>query len=236
MVPLKLLLISLCAYGAQGVVLATVVAQAIMPIPVAAHAAPNFTIPTAPTMMPTHDAAPVPAIPAAADAPNLQHYMEFSITIGIKGKHCIPGWINMFGNWLVARAAAGFGSLEVGKKQEHLHIQAIARVAWDGLAVSASQLNALRNQIKASLGVRRADGSGCTISIAPFAPGQTWQPMLGYVTKDEGKSHYRCARLNVTDAEIAAGKTAWATCKLSYEEDRLVLTKKNLFQALFASV
>ena len=122
--------------------------------------------------------------------------MEFSITIGVKGKHCIPGWINMFGNWLIARAAAGFGSLEVGKKQEHLHIQAIARIAWDGLAVSAPQLNALRNQIKAALGVRRADGSGCTISIAPFAPGQTWQQMLGYVTKDEGKSHYRCARLN----------------------------------------
>ena len=235
MVSLKLLIISLCAYGVQGVVVATVVAHAAVVQPAPAQTAPNFTTPTVPNM-PTRVANPVPADAAGPAAPRPQQYVEFSITIGIKGKHAIPGWLQMFGNWLNARAAAGFGSLELGKKQGHLHIQAMARIAWDGLAVSQSQLLALRNQIKGALGVRRADGSGCTISIAPFAPGQSWQPMLGYVTKDEGKSHYACVRLNVTDAEIAAGKTAWATCRLSYEEDRLVLTKKNLFQALFASV
>ena len=60
--------------------------------------------------------------------------------------------------------------------------------------------------------------------------------MLGYCTKDEGKPHYRMVRLNVTDEAIAAGKQAWATARLSYEDDRLVLTKKNLFQSVWASM
>ena len=235
-VSLRMLLLSLSVYGAQGVVLATVVATNVIYQPAIAQPVPNFTLPTAPVLPINTPAPPMHANADLPAAPETQQYVEFSITIGIKGKHCIPGWIHMFGSWLLARAAAGFGSLEVGKKQEHLHIQAIARIAWDGLSVSPGQLIQLRNQIKGALGVRPRDGSGCTVAIAPFAPGQAWQPMLGYVTKDVGKPHYKFARHNVTDAEIDAGKTAWATCRLSYEEDRLVLTKKNMFQALFASM
>ena len=104
----------------------------------------------------------------------------------------------------------------------------------DGQA-GKSELCLIRNQLKAAIGVRHGDGSGCSVFIKSFAPGQSWQSMLGYVNKDEGKPHYRRVTHNVTNAEIAAGKTSWAVCRLSYEEDRLILTKKNLMSALYTS-
>jgi hypothetical protein len=112
---------------------------------------------------------------------------------------------------------------------------------WEGGMIVTGPVNKklidlIRNQIKATIGVKRADGSGCHVYVTAFAPGQSWTAMLGYCSKDMGKPHYADARLNVTDDEIKAGKAAWATARISYEDDRLVLTKKSLFQALYASM
>ena len=97
----------------------------------------------------------------------------------------------------------------------------------DGQA-GKSELCLIRNQLKAAIGVRHGDGSGCSVFIKSFAPGQSWQSMLGYVNKDEGKPHYRRVTHNVTNAEIAAGKTSWAVCRLSYEEDRLLFLRRRI--------
>ena len=156
---------------------------------------------------------PVPAAraePAEAAAPTaddaVQHFAEFSITIGKRGTHVIPGWLDMWGAWCRSTCLAGLASLEIGKREGHLHIQAIARVPMlVGQEVTQSMLNLLRNQMKAAMGVRRSDGSACTISIAAFGPGQEWLPMCGYCTKDMVKPHHRKVTHNVTDEQINAG-------------------------------
>jgi hypothetical protein len=163
------------------------------------------------------------------------HEVEFSVTIQCKGRHVVPGWLDLYLNFLKARCVAGFGGLERGKKAENLHIQAMMRMIVTG-PVNKKLIDLIRNQIKAAIGVKRADGSDCQVYVSAFAPGQSWTAMLGYCSKDMGKPHHADVRFNVTDEEINAGKAAWAAARISYEDDRLVLTKKSLFQALYASM
>jgi hypothetical protein len=84
---------------------------------------------------------------------------------------------------LKARCVAGFGGLERGKKAENLHIQAMMRMIVTG-PVNNKLINLIRNQIKAAIGVKRADGSDCQVYVTAFAPGQSWTAMLGYCSKD----------------------------------------------------
>ena len=93
----------------------------------------------------------------------------------MKGKHVIPGWLDMFLSFLRARCIAGGASLERGKRHEHLHIQGICRMRLNVETVGSATITLLRNQIKGSLGVMRGDKSGCAICIKPFAAGQMWQ-------------------------------------------------------------
>ena len=55
------------------------------------------------------------------------HEVEFSITIEVKGRHVVPGWLGLYLNFVKAKCVAGFGALERGKKEEHLHIQAMMK-------------------------------------------------------------------------------------------------------------
>jgi hypothetical protein len=159
------------------------------------------------------------------------HEVEFSITIQCKGRHVVPGWLGLYLNFMKACCLAGFGGLERGKKEEHLHIQGMMRMIVTG-PVNKKLIDLIRNQIKAAIGVKRADGSGCQVYVAAFAPGQSWTPMLGYCSKDMGKPHYDDAHFNVTDEETKAGKAAWAAARISYEDDRLVLTKKVIISSV----
>lgn len=184
---------------------------------------------------PTNESAPSPSNPPDTNTTYTGREVEFSITIVVNGGHVPPGWLDAFDSWMNVRCTAGIGALERGNKEQHLHIQAAARLRVQG-PVGKPTINLLRNQIKSALGVRRNDGSGCKVEIKAFAPGQQWSLMLGYITKDEGKPHYRMVSLNVTREEIEAGKTRLASAKLSYEDDRIVLTKKNVFQAAWTFI
>ena len=70
----------------------------------------------------------------------------------------------MFKNFCVAQCSAGFGSLERGNKQQHLHVQAMCRIKMAG-AVNVKMINMVRNMIKAALGIRRGDQSGCAVYV-----------------------------------------------------------------------
>ena len=143
--------------------------QAAAALPVAQvvglAAGPNFTLPRAFVVPNTCTNAGVPRVPhvppPAVEEPG--HDVEFSIIIEVKGSHVYPGWLDCYLSWLTARAKAGLGSLERGKKNEHLHIQAVARVRVR--CVDKSQINQLRKEIKAAIGVRHNDGSGCQVAI-----------------------------------------------------------------------
>ena len=55
--------------------------------------------------------------------------------------------------------------------------------------------------------------------------GQTFQRMLGYVMKDSGETHFKNQRNGVTDEEIQLGIEEHRSLKLSYMDEKLVLTK-----------
>ena len=172
---------------------------------------------------------------AALDRTENHNYIELSVTIGVKGGNIIPYWLTAFGLFMYARddVVACFGGLERGGKQTHLHIQAVLRVRKTG-PWSTRDTNLLVNQIKAALGVRRNDGSKCYICMKPFVVGQTWELMLGYCTKDVGKPHYDCVNKNCTEAQINRGATMLAVAKLSYEDDKTLLNRGNMFKLAYA--
>ena len=55
--------------------------------------------------------------------------------------------------------------------------------------------------IKKHLHVER--GTGGMVTVKPFAEGQKWSEMLGYIQKDMGKSTFSIVTHNVTDTELA---------------------------------
>ena len=56
--------------------------------------------------------------------------------------------------------------------------------------------------------------------------------MLGYVHKDQGQPHFRVALHNIDNQEIVKGIAEWQAMKLSYEDDKIMITKANLFHRL----
>ena len=56
--------------------------------------------------------------------------------------------------------------------------------------------------------------------------------MLGYIHKDQSLPHFRVVLHNINPNEIIKGIAEWQTAKLSYEDDKIMLTKSNLFHRL----
>lgn len=160
------------------------------------------------------------------------HTVELSVTIARRGGHVVPGWLASFEAWMQERCVAGIGTLERGGKIHHLHIQGCVQMQWP-TAFTKRDETIIANQIKAALGIRRGDGLNCTVQVKMFAPGQRWHAMLGYCTKDHGCAHYKMVRHNVSDDDIERGKGEWASAKLSYEDDRCVIGRANLFSSVY---
>ena len=56
--------------------------------------------------------------------------------------------------------------------------------------------------------------------------------MLGYIHKDQSLPHFRVVLHNINPNEIIKGIAEWQTAKLSYEDNKIMLTKANLFHRL----
>ena len=70
-----------------------------------------------------------------------------------------------------------------------------------------------------------------------MAVGQTFQRLLGYVHKDEGKSHFQNTTFgDISRADIDAGKQEWQSLKIDYMDGKIALTKMNIFARLHAFV
>ena len=63
---------------------------------------------------------------------------------------------------------------------------------------------------------------------------QTWMMMLGYVHKDKSQPHFKIALHNVDETEIAKGIAEWQSARMSYEDDKIMITKANMFHRLAA--
>ena len=59
--------------------------------------------------------------------------------------------------------------------------------------------------------------------------GQTFVRMVGYTFKDKALPHFRNINWGITEEEITKGIEEHAMLKLSYVDDKIMLTKPNLF-------
>ena len=75
------------------------------------------------------------------------------------------------------------------------------------------------------------------LTCKELVTGQTFQRLLGYVFKDEGKPHFQNTTFgDITREEIDAGKQEWASLKIDYMDGKIALTKMNIFARLHAFV
>ena len=195
---------------------------------------PNFQIPLPQAVVLPGPAPPQPDWRPPVDVPDPHaRDVEFSVTLSLSAGHVPPGWLDAFLLWMQAMCKAGLGALERGTREQHLHIQGTIRMRVSG-PVDQKLCDRLKKQIKAACGITHGSGFRTRMELKPFGPGQTWGMMLAYCTKDVGKPHYRCVMHNVSQEEIDAGFRDWQSARLSYDEGRVQLTKKNLFDQLYA--
>ena len=168
-------------------------------------------------------------------APEVEAEYEFSITMAMAASgDVLPALLNMFLNWMVAACVAGIASLERGKERDNLHIQATVKMKL-AHEPTKKDCDTFKRHIKRALGIFQGSGTRTKMDFKPYGPGQNWEMMLGYCTKDAGKQHYRTVLHNVTEAQIALGKAEWNSVRRSYEDAFCVISKKTLYQHVFNS-
>ena len=55
----------------------------------------------------------------------------------------------------------------------------------------------------------------------------------GYITKDFGQPHYRVRTHNISSEELTNGRREHQALTLNFEENKMIITNKNLFQVCF---
>ena len=58
---------------------------------------------------------------------------------------------------------------------------------------------------------------------------QTWVMMLGYLHKDSNMPHFRKYYYNIRESDVDAGVIEWKSAKLSYEDDKIVISRMQMF-------
>eukprot|EP00966_Prymnesium_polylepis_P270713 6254165-Prymnesium_polylepis.1 len=91
---------------------------------------------------------------------------------------------------MVATCIAGIAGLERGKERNNLHIQAAVRQRLTREPDKA-YTELMKRQIKRACSVGRGSGFRTKMTINVFGPGQTWDMMLAYCTKDNARPHFR---------------------------------------------
>ena len=138
-----------------------------------------------------------------------------------------PLWHTAMTEWLEQHSPKFVNSRERGAKDELLHGQAILKLPID---TDNTTLAKIVKMMKAALGIVHGDGSRCKIIFKVLVVGQTFERMVGYCFKDQGRDHFIYTSKNVTEAEIARGIAEHVSLKLNYMDDMIALNKSNLFQ------
>ena len=145
-----------------------------------------------------------------------------------KAKDHIPfDWFNATCDYLEQNVDTYDGSTELGKKESNLHGQFVFGANCHS---DEGTLKRISTEIKAVIGVRWGDGSGCKLQLKELVAGQTLTRMIGYVRKDRALSHFRNRNKNITAEQIAEGIAEHESLSLSYYDNAILLTRNNLFQ------
>ena len=192
-----------------------------------------------------------PAARAAQAVNTNLHVLELSVTLSKSKGHVNPAWLQLIKNWMEKRTVSGAAALERGGKQQHLHLQIMLRmhIAEQDIDALKLELKTLSSAGAAATG-RVATAPSSSSALGRFCPARTharitrtltgslfpcsqnWMMMLGYIHKDQTLPHFKIVLHNINPNEIVKGIAEWQTAKLSYEDDKIMLTKANLFHRL----
>ena len=154
----------------------------------------------------------------------------WSLCVEKKGTHLPMVWFNAVCDWLEAKMELYDASTEIGPKAGHRHLQAVG----EGHVLSDEDgIKRMKNEIKASMGVRWGDGAGALVYLKELVEGQTVPRMIGYVRKDRNLSSFNNRNKGVTQEMIDAGIAEHTACKLSFTDNKILVTKANIFNKAY---
>ena len=117
---------------------------------------------------------------------------NYSLTITRGGSLDIPlDALDAVEDFLKRDTQKGDAATEVGANN-NLHIQSAFSVYYPKTPDAAKYL------AKYVRSLLLLDEKGCKIQCKPFSPGQTWETMIGYITKDQGRQSYQIRTHNIT--------------------------------------
>lgn len=118
---------------------------------------------------------------------------DFSLTITKQGGDVALNSIDfIYNGFILPMCIKGALAFEVGQRAFNLHIQGLFRVHYPKSKVYVTLL------VKLLKSLLPEKGKKYKINLKPFGINQTFLSMIGYVTKDRGKSHFQLRTHNVT--------------------------------------
>jgi hypothetical protein len=173
--------------------------------------------------------APAPVVSVALFDP--AHPLKaYSLTVEKRGGHLPLIMYTQICDWLDTRMELHSTSTEIGPKAGHMHLQ---NVSEGHMLTGIEGIKLFVKEIKNVCGVRHGDASGIAVCMKELVDGQTIQRMVGYTFKDRNLSTFRNRLKNVSQAMVDAGIAEHASLKLHYCDEKIMLTKANLFNKAY---
>ena len=123
----------------------------------------------------------------------------------------------------------GIACLERGDKDNHLHLQAAAEVAWD-----PDDQKGICNLLRETLRLADYNELSFRVQCKPFEKGQNWMGMIGYCRKWRDHQEYRCIHRGMSEKDIAKGEVFLQVYRADYTKDKYVLDPNNIIKAAYA--
>lgn len=123
----------------------------------------------------------------------------------------------------------GIACLERGSKENHLHLQAAADIAWD-----PDDQKGLTNLLREQLNLAEYHGLSFKVQCKPFEKGQNWMGMIGYCRKWRDFNEYKCIHRGMSEKDIRKGEVFLQVYKADYTKDKFVIDPNNVIKTAYA--
>ena len=122
--------------------------------------------------------------------------------------------LDAVGDFIPKYAVKGAVSTEVGPRAFNLHLQGVFIMHWPTQKPAVQYLQKLIKRILP------LSGTLYKVLLKPFQGNQSFQSMLGYVTKDSGREHYQIRTHNVTRQDLAFGRRDHDALLTSFDDSK----------------
>jgi hypothetical protein len=158
--------------------------------------------------------------------PGFEQYpvTDWSLTVTKNGCDIDGNYIDCIYLFFEQYCIKGGVSTEVGKRARHQHLQGIFRTKF------VNDSKAMGGFIK---GFLPDNGTHHRVLAKPLNRGQDFVTMCGYILKDEGQSWFRHRSFNIPREDLQTGRLQHLSALTSIDENRMVLTQRNLFAEMY---